>query len=219
MSSLNWFKPSDSKHAAWLNQYLANNYPEINRDLRNKLLTGKSYCSHFKGSIKIYWKDENLRKVNLAKLRNAWDKAKSRQDKNLKSLSIELNTETKKAFRDLAIFHKKTHEELLTNLIEYFNLQTGKTDFFETAEKRYDKAYEIESKTNEIIELKKRLSDKDKEIGLLKAKLSNKQELNSELELPNKSEQSKTSMQELINKQFEEIAHELDMPPPYKGPK
>lgn len=198
MSSLNWFKPGDSKHAAWLKQYLTKNYPEINSDLRNKLLTGKSYCSHFKCSIKIYWKDENLRKVNLAKLRNAWDKAKSRQDKNLKSLSIELNIETKKAFSDLAIFHKKTHEELLTNLIECFNLQMGKTDFFETAEKRSDRACEIKSQKDEIMNLQQMLINKDQEIELLKVQLSNKQELNNDLEEPNKVEVSKASMKDEI---------------------
>jgi len=198
MSSLNWFKPGNSKHAAWLKQYLTKNYPEINRDLRNKLLTGKSYCSHFKCSIKIYWKDENLRKVNLAKLRNAWDKAKSRQDKNLKSLSIELNIETKKAFSDLAIFHKKTHEELLTNLIECFNLQMGKTDFFETAEKRSDRACEIKSQKDEIMNLQQMLINKDQEIELLKVQLSEKQELNNDLEEPNKVEVSKASMKDEI---------------------
>jgi hypothetical protein len=201
MSSLNWFKPGDSKHAAWLKQYLTKNYPEINRDLRNKLLTGKSYCSHFKCSIKIYWKDENLRKVNLAKLRNAWDKAKSRQDKNLKSLSIELNIETKKAFSDLAIFHKKTHEELLTNLIECFNLQTGKTDFFETAEKRSDRAYEVKSQKDDIINLQQMLNDKDQEIELLKVQLNEKQKLNDDLEKTNKVEVNKASMK----KTFKEI--------------
>lgn len=204
MSSLNWFKPGDSKHAVWLKQYLTNNYPEIHRDLKNNRFNDKAYASSFKNSMKKYWKDENLRKVNLAKLRNAWDKSKSRNDKNLKSLSIELSGETKKAFSDLAKFHKQKHAVFLANLMEVFNLQKGHSDFFETTEKRSDKACEIESQKNEIVNLKKILNDKDEEIKTLKAQLIKKQELSSELKAPNKSEENKTSTQELLYKAFEE---------------
>tara|TARA_R110001592_G_scaffold200902_8_gene449897 strand:- start:6182 stop:6808 length:627 start_codon:yes stop_codon:yes gene_type:complete len=204
MSSLNWFKPSNLKHVAWLKYYLSNNYSEIHRDLKNNCLNDNAYASSFKNSIKKYWKDENLRKVNLIKLRNAWDKTKSRNDKGLKSLSIELSGETKQAFSDLAKFHKQKHAVFLVNLMEVFNLQTGKTDIFETAEKRSDKACKIETQKDEIIDLKRIINDKDEEIEHLKVQLIKKQELSSELKAPNKSEENKTSVQELLTKAYEE---------------
>jgi hypothetical protein len=203
MSSLNWFKPGNPKHAAWLKNYLSKNYSEIHRDLRNNCLNDKSYSSSFKNSIKKYWKDENLRKVNLAKLRNAWDKTKSRNDKNLKSLSIELSSETKQAFSDLAKFHKQKHAVFLVNLMQIFNMQKGKTDFFESTETRSDRSCEIKSQKDEIISLQQMLINKDQEIELLKAQLNGKQELNDDLEEPNKVEVSKASMNDKLKELFE----------------
>jgi hypothetical protein len=204
MSSLNWFKPSNTKHVAWLKDYLSNNYSEIHRDLKNNRLNDNAYASSFKNSIKKYWKDENLRKVNLAKLRNAWDKTKSRNDKGLKSLSIELSGETKQAFSDLAKFHKQKHAVFLVNLMEIFNLQTGPTDFFESTETRSDRACKIKSQKDEIMNLQQMLNDKDQEIKLLKIQLSAKQELNDNLEEVNKTDTSKASMKKTLKEAIKE---------------
>jgi hypothetical protein len=217
MSSLNWFKPGNPKHAAWLKDYLSNNYSEIHRDLKNNRFNDKAYASAFKNSIKKYWKDENLRKVNVAKLRNAWDKTKSRNDKGLKSLSIELNGEIKQAFSDLAKFHKQKHAVFLVNLMEVFNLQKGQADFFESTDKRSDRSCEIKSQKDEIMNLEQMLNDKNKEIELLKVQLNEKQEPSNELEVLNKNKGNKTSAQELLNKTFEEIASDLNIPSPPKN--
>lgn len=159
MSSVKWLKPSLPEQAKWFREHMAKNYPGIHQKLISSNLNDKNYTQSFKDHVSRYWVDEDKRKVNIHKLRNAWDKKNSRNNKGESSLSIQISSDTKKIFSKLAKHKKLTQADFIAELISCYNQSKGQADTFQTTTSKQQEKSVIETLNLEIEKLKMELSE------------------------------------------------------------
>jgi hypothetical protein len=153
--------------------HVRRNYPVIHQEL-TKLYPGeKRYCQTFKTSLEEYWPDKYERKVQLSRIRNAWDQEQSRKTRGTKSLSIQLDYDVKKQFSAFVKHYKLTQAEFIEELLHHYNQPQGEIDLFKTKEQRVEATQKEEAFDAKIADLKQIVAGRNKDIAQLKVQLEN----------------------------------------------
>ncbi|MDW3136310.1 hypothetical protein [Vibrio sp. 1288] len=173
-SSVKWLDTKNNEQRLWLRKYLAKNYPgTFKAIIETPSIGDRMFVSEFKKNIDKYWGKPEERLQNVIKLRNAWHKKKSRS--RVATLSIDVSPELLEQFTSLA--KGITHAELLSQLIEAFNMEKGSIDLFETVTQKKEKRNDIDELQQEIAALRSELYQKNQEL----------ESANRELEVANKN--------------------------------
>lgn len=189
-SSVEWLDTKNKTQQLWFRKYLAKNYPGTYKAIIETPNIGdRMFVSEFKKNIDKYWGEPSERVQKVIKLRNAWYKKKSRSSSKYSTLSIDVSPELLAQFTSLA--KGITHAELLSNLLDVFNMEQGDIDNFETIIQKEEKRNKVDKLQQEITTLKSELSRKDHEID----------RLNKKIDLLNINSRKKDSNDESKNKE------------------